>query len=490
MSNELQAQTHGLLFLKKGGMILNQVLLQAFYWEMNQGQYAEEYPEEQNLWQLLTQKAEELTEIGFTALWLPPANKGKAGTYDVGYGTYDLWDLGEFDQQGTVRTKYGTKEELEEAIAALHEQGIAVYYDAVLNHRLGADEAEVVELKSGELAEVWTKFNFPGRDKYSAFEWNWQCFDGIDWNQRTMQAGKYLFANKEWDQSYAEDYIMGADIDYQNPEMREEVKTWGRWIVEEIDFDGFRLDASKHIDNDFIAEFISYLEKVSDKDLFFVGESWEEDSNSLIAYLEQVGQEKLKVFDFALRSEFTKLRDGNLDLRWLGGAGLVNQAGYEKRTVTFVDSHDTDREDENKAISKRKHQAYTYILLREDGIPCVYWKDYYIWGLKPELDRLIAARHKFAYGAGYETNSNDYNTYSYIREGTAEVPNSGLVMMITQSEAGGIIKKEINSCQPQTTFHDYTGNVSGTVTTDNNGVGEFKVKASAAKGWSVWVPNH
>ena len=63
-------------------------------------------------------------------------------------------------------------------------------------------------------------------------------------------------------------------------------------------------------------------------------------------------------------------------------------------------------------------------------------------------------------------------------------------MMITQSEAGGIIKKEINYCQPQTTFHDYTGNVSGTVTTDNNGVGEFKVKASAAKGWSVWVPNH
>ena len=462
--------------------------MQAFYWEMNQGRYAEEYPEEKNLWQLLTQRAEELSKVGITSLWLPPANKGAAGSYDVGYGTYDLWDLGEFYQQGTVRTKYGTKEELEEAITELHHQGMEVYYDAVLNHRIGADESEMVELKSGELAEVWTKFNFPGRDKYSDFKWDWHCFDGIDWNQMTQQGGKYLFVNKEWDKSYAEDYIMGADIDYQNSEVREEVKNWGRWIVKEIDFDGFRLDASKHIDNDFIAEFINYLEQITDKDLRFIGESWEEDPNSLIAYLEQVDERNLNVFDFALRNEFTKLRDGNLDLRWLGGAGLVNKAGYENRAVTFVDSHDTDRDGEDKSISKRKQQAYTYILMREDGLPCIYWKDYYIWGLKEELDRLIAARQKFAYGPGYETNTNDYNTYSYIREGSSEVANSGLVMMITQSEAGGVITKEINSCQSQTVFYDYTGNIAGTVKTDSNGVGEFKVKASADKGWSVWVP--
>ena len=462
--------------------------MQAFYWEMKQGLYAEEYPEEENLWQLLSKRADELAEVGITSLWLPPANKGKAGLHDVGYGTYDLWDLGEFKQQGTRRTKYGTKEELDRAISSLHEAGLEVYYDAVLNHRLGADESEVVELKSGEIAEVWTKFTFPGRDKYSDFVWDWHCFDGIDWNNRTQKAGKYLFVNKEWDHSYAEDYVMGADVDYQNPKVREEVKTWGRWIIEEIDFDGFRLDASKHIDNDFVAEFISYLQKKSAKDLFFVGESWEEDANSLIAYLEQVGVDELKVFDFALRKEFTKLRDGNLDLRWLGGAGLVNQVGYENRAVTFVDSHDTDRDGEDKSISKRKQQAYAYILMREDGIPCIYWKDYYIWGLKEELDKLIAARQKFAYGPGYETNTNDYNTYSYIREGSSVVPKSGLVMMITQSEAGGVISKEINACQSQTDFYDYTGNVEGKVSTDENGIGHFKVQAEPKTGWSIWVP--
>ena len=471
-----------------GVLTMNQVLMQAFYWEMNQGRYAEEYPEGENLWQLLAQRAPKLAEAGITSLWLPPANKGKAGTYDVGYGTYDLWDLGEFKQQGTVRTKYGTNEELEAAVAALHQEDLKVYYDAVLNHRLGADEAEVVELKSGEMAEVWTKFTFPGRDKYSDLEWNWQCFDGIDWNNRTMRAGKYLFANKEWDQSYDVDYVMGADVDYQDPQVREEIKAWGEWIVKEIGFDGFRLDASKHIDNDFIAEFISHLQYVANKDLFFVGESWEEDPNSLIAYLEEVRDDRLNVFDFALRKEFTKLRDGNLDLRWLGGAGLVNQVGYEERAVTFVDSHDTDRDGDDKSISNRKLQAYSYILMREHGLPCIYWKDYYIWGLKEELDRLIAARQKFAYGPGYETNTNDYNTYSYIREGSSEVPNSGLVMMITQADSGGVITKEINACQSNTTFYDYTGNIEGTVRTDSKGMGQFEVRASEARGWSIWVP--
>jgi alpha-amylase len=40
-----------------------------------------------------------LSEIGVSAVWIPPAYKGTS-VYDVGYGTYDLWDLGEFDQKG------------------------------------------------------------------------------------------------------------------------------------------------------------------------------------------------------------------------------------------------------------------------------------------------------------------------------------------------------------------------------------------------------
>ncbi|WP_337432022.1 glycoside hydrolase family 70 protein, partial [Salmonella enterica] len=41
-----------------------------------------------------------------------------------------------------MRTKYGTRDELIGAINALHDYGIQVYADVVLNHKAGADETE------------------------------------------------------------------------------------------------------------------------------------------------------------------------------------------------------------------------------------------------------------------------------------------------------------------------------------------------------------
>jgi alpha-amylase len=48
---------------------------------------------------------------------------------------YDLFDLGEFNQKGGLRTKWGTKEELIAAINTARDHGIVTYVDAVLNHR-------------------------------------------------------------------------------------------------------------------------------------------------------------------------------------------------------------------------------------------------------------------------------------------------------------------------------------------------------------------
>jgi alpha-amylase len=59
-----------------------------------------------------------------------------------GYDVYDLYDLGEFDQKGSRATKWGTKEELVQLTAAARDLGVGVYWDAVLNHKAGADFTE------------------------------------------------------------------------------------------------------------------------------------------------------------------------------------------------------------------------------------------------------------------------------------------------------------------------------------------------------------
>ena len=81
---------------------INGVIMQYFEWYLETNQ---------NLWNDISKNAEKLARIGITALWLPPAYKGTGGKDEVGYGVYDLYDLGEFDQKGTIKTKYGSKEE-------------------------------------------------------------------------------------------------------------------------------------------------------------------------------------------------------------------------------------------------------------------------------------------------------------------------------------------------------------------------------------------
>ena len=98
-------------------------------------------PNDGNLWKKLKQDAKHLHETGVTAVWIPPAYTADE-QQDEGYATYDLYDLGEFDQKNTVRTKYGTKQELVEAIDELHKHGVQVYLDAVMNHKCGGDYPE------------------------------------------------------------------------------------------------------------------------------------------------------------------------------------------------------------------------------------------------------------------------------------------------------------------------------------------------------------
>ena len=85
----------------------------------------------------------------------------------------------------------------------MHENGIDVYADIVLNHKIGADEAEYVYANEEEAQDrnkdkspfqkikAWTKYNFPARkNKYSDFKWNHNHFNGTDWDESGRKNGK------------------------------------------------------------------------------------------------------------------------------------------------------------------------------------------------------------------------------------------------------------------------------------------------------------
>lgn len=62
---------------------------------------------------------------------------------------------------------------------------------------------------------------------------------------------------KSWSEGVDEengnyDYLMFANLDFNHPEVVKEMERWGIWVSRELDLDGMRLDAIKHINDEFI----------------------------------------------------------------------------------------------------------------------------------------------------------------------------------------------------------------------------------------------
>ena len=474
----------------------NQTIMQYFEWYL---------PDNGLLWKKMAAQAQELKNVGIDTLWLPPAYKGMQRN-DVGYGVYDLYDLGEFEQKGTVRTKYGTKAEYIQGIEKLHECGIKVLADLVFNHKMGADETEVVhaspcqfhnrEQKCGtkDVIKAWTKFDFPGRgENYSAFKWNHTHFSGTDWDEEDQKKELYLFEGKNWNRETDEefvnfDYLMGTDLDTDNQEVVDELLYFGQWYVDIANLDGFRLDAVKHISSIFFRDYLREVRRRTRKELFSVGEYWHPDLGKLLHYLDDVENE-MALFDVPLHYKFYEASNngGYFDMRNLFAGTLVAQR--EKNAVTFVDNHDTQPGQALCSFVSEwfKPLAYAIILLRKEGIPCVFYGDYYglpNCGIKPveKLPVLLKLRKYFAYGEQKDFFENE-NILGWVRQGDAEHPYSGMAVVLSDGP-GGCKKMEIGKRFAGQCFYDVTGKCTDPIQIQEDGFGEFYVDGGTV---SVWV---
>ncbi|HIK08234.1 MAG TPA: alpha-amylase [Trichormus sp. M33_DOE_039] len=487
---------------------INGTMMQYFHWYT---------PNDGNLWSKVENSAPELADAGFTALWLPPAYKGFAGAYDVGYGVYDLFDLGEFDQKGSVRTKYGTRQQYLDAVKSLQTHGLQVYADAVLNHKMGGDGVETPKATpfsqddrlnpKGGLQEIktYSHYYFPGRQgKYSNFEWHWWHFDAVDYNEYNSgdRGTIYLLEGKKFDDYVALEkgnfaYLMGCDLDFQNDWVRGEITYWGKWYLDNTNVNGFRLDAIKHISTWFFPQWIDELERHAGKDLFFVGEYWYNDINTLLWYVDAV-RGRMSVFDVPLHYNFHQASKsgGNYDMRRILDGTMMQKR--PTHAVTFVENHDSQPLQALESVVEPwfKPLAYAIILLRQEGYPCVFSADYYgaeyeDWGkdgnrykiFMPShrwvIDQLLYARKHYAYGPQYDY-FDHWNTIGWTRLGDEDHPKAMAVIMSDGSEGN----KWMEVGKPNTKFIDLTQHIKEPVYTNEWGWGEFRCLGGSV---SVWV---
>ncbi len=373
------------------------VMMQAFHWDCPRVDGCEFA-----WWPFVRDRVPSLAHVGFTALWLPPVHKtANIGGASMGYDPYDYYDLGEFDQKGSVKTWFGSRQELGDLIESAHGHGLSVVADMVINHNGGADGEEVNPITG---LSRWTKFE----PKSGKFTRNWECFHPCPY--------------ETWDDGTFGDM---PDLSHRNPYVFGEILKVARWLVEEIGFDGFRYDFVKGYGTWIVTAIqeYRYLRNGQPFKPYGVGEDWDSARtiDNWITETNAWNDNPVDAFDFPLRNMLKALCD-------VYGFSLRNLATWETvvqkqplGAVTFVENHDT--RDGEKPIIRDKLLAYAYILTHE-GYPCVFWKDYYNWQLGKEgTPHGIAALvqvHETHAGGGTEVLRADDDFYIMQRRGDGE----------------------------------------------------------------------
>lgn len=473
--------------------MVNGIMLQGFEWYCtSDGSY----------YRQMKENIELLQKVNITSIWLPPSTKG-GSTYDVGYGVYDLFDLGEFDQKGSVRTKYGTKDELLELIGALKQANIMVISDVIMNHKAFADEPEVFKAvqvdpsdRNREISEPYdiegfTKFNFKGRNgKYNDFTWNFQHFNGVDYDQREGKNGVFriLGENKGWNQGVSNelgnyDFLMFSNIDHTHPDVKRHLIDWACWYIAETGVDGFRLDALKHIDYQFLQDWLKQiLERYPD--FFFVGEYWVETLDQKENYLFETDYH-MSLFDVKLHNQFyqASVLKESFDLRKLFDGSLLRN--HPQHTVTFVDNHDSQPEQSLESWVEFwfKPHAYAAILLDKEGYPCVFYGDLFgVRGPKEQnghydmIQMLSDIRVHHAYGNQIDIYQSEH-TIGWIRLGDQE-HSKKLVVVLNNYEDDELFVQFDTQYMPKS-FHQIFGDNVERIEVSQDGHARFPVSGKS-----------
>ncbi|MGT2427455.1 alpha-glucosidase [Amnibacterium kyonggiense] len=172
----------------------------------------------------ILEHVDHLAALGVDVVWLSPIYRSPQA--DNGYDISDYFDIDPL---------FGSLEQLDELIAALHERGMRLVMDLVVNHT--SDEHPwFVESAAGPDSPkrdwyVWRD----GRDGQEPNNWG-SFFSGSAW-QLDEASGQYylhLFDRKQ------------PDLNWENEDVREAVYAMMRWWLDR-GVDGFRMDVINFI---------------------------------------------------------------------------------------------------------------------------------------------------------------------------------------------------------------------------------------------------
>ncbi len=320
----------------------------------------------------VTAKLDYVSELGANAIWFMPIMPSPS------YHKYDVTDY------KAIHPDYGTMDDFKKLLEEAHKRDIKIVIDLIINHS-SSEHPWFIESKKGR--------DNPYRDYYV-----WAQKDTIaDYIQKKVITLDSDNITQWHDPGFGDDYYYGffiggmPDLNFDNPKLRQEIYDIGKFWLEEVGVDGFRLDAAKHIypderaidNHEFWIDFRAEMTKIK-PDVYLVGEVY--DKKEVVAPF-LPGLPALFNFDF----HYTLIESLNKQ----DGMLLVNKAKgvldyYNSITEDFIDATISSNHDQPRLLNELgsdsgKYKQAIAILMSMPGAPYIYYgEEIGMLGLKPD----------------------------------------------------------------------------------------------------------
>ncbi|KAK3953249.1 glycoside hydrolase superfamily [Pseudoneurospora amorphoporcata] len=292
-------------------------------------------------WKGLTNKLDYIQGMGFDAIQISPVIKNMDEDTAVGEPYHGYWS----QDLTTVNPKFGTKEDLKNLVDELHKRDMFLMVDVVVNH----------------MAQKFDNI-IPPKVDYSKFKpFNDQKYfhsycNVTEWENSTNYQNCWLYPFG----------VALADIKTESPDVVTLFTKWIKDLVSTYSIDGLRIDAAKHVNDEFLPKFVEA------SGVFAFGEVLTGVTEDMCRY-----QNKSKnllpgmpnYLDFyPLNAAFN---GGDFERLGEIRAQAVDSCNDTLALGTFIENHDMPRfasQNDDLALAKN---AMTYVIMN-DGIPTVY----------------------------------------------------------------------------------------------------------------------
>ncbi|SMY22593.1 unnamed protein product [Zymoseptoria tritici ST99CH_1A5] len=287
-------------------------------------------------WKGIERKLDYIQGMNFDAIWISPIvaqlpqTTGWGEAY-TGYWAQDLYALND---------NFGTSDDLKSLIKAMHNRGMYLMLDIVVNHMGYAGEPEDVDYS------VFDPFD---NSKY----FHSYCAVNADTNQTNVETC--------W---LGDDIVALADLRTEDKEVQNLLGNWIRGLVNEYSIDGLRIDTAVNVEPSFYPEFVKAA------GVFATGETMDGDNSFVCKWADAIGSVLNYPIYYPLTRAFSSTQGNINDLTMTINTNAIN-CNDPTAFGLFTENHDVERFPSMSNDTALAKNLLTFNIMG-DGIPIIY----------------------------------------------------------------------------------------------------------------------